>query len=336
MHTTTSTTRLAWVSTTATLLLLLLLHAQTVHAILIPTQYNLRDQYIGKDFLTWKFENFDDPTHGRVNYVDKDTAFQRNLISVTDDKFIMRADSWSTVPKESRGRDSIRIHSPTTHDEALVVLDLTHMPEGCGTWPAFWTLSEAGPWPHGGEIDIIEGVHDSDTNLSSLHTIPNCTMSMFRLQTGISKTTNCDTAVDYNTGCGTTYLRPFSYGRSFNRFDGGWYVMQRSRKGGINIWFWSRNDWTVPSDVKYGSPNVTIGWNWPPPDVRFQYEQCDYDAHFDPHAMIFDLTFCGDWAGNTFADACRRDITCADFVDNNPQSFQNAYWEINSLRVFTQ
>lgn len=25
-----------------------------------------------------------------------------------------------------------------------------------GSWPAFWTIGEKGPWPHGGEIDIME------------------------------------------------------------------------------------------------------------------------------------------------------------------------------------
>jgi beta-glucanase (GH16 family) len=33
------------------------------------------------------------------------------------------------------------------------------MPQGCTTWPAFWTVIEDG-WPKSGEIDIIEGVND--------------------------------------------------------------------------------------------------------------------------------------------------------------------------------
>lgn len=69
----------------------------------------------------------------------------------------MRADDWSIVSPSARGRDSMRISSPTAYDNVIIVLDVEHMPTGCGTWPAFWTLSDAGPWPNGGEIDIIEG-----------------------------------------------------------------------------------------------------------------------------------------------------------------------------------
>lgn len=69
----------------------------------------------------------------------------------------MRVDSSNFVDPTARGRDSVRITSNDAFGEVVIVLDLTHMPEGCGTWPAFWTLSRKGPWPNGGEIDIIEG-----------------------------------------------------------------------------------------------------------------------------------------------------------------------------------
>ena len=38
------------------------------------------DSYIGKDFFSgWTWETLDDPTHGRVNYVDQTTAINLNL-----------------------------------------------------------------------------------------------------------------------------------------------------------------------------------------------------------------------------------------------------------------
>jgi len=71
----------------------------------------------------------------------------------------MFPDSKNIVNPESRGRDSIRISSKRAFDESVVIIDLEHMPHGCGTWPAFWTRSQDGPWPTGGEIDIIEVAH---------------------------------------------------------------------------------------------------------------------------------------------------------------------------------
>lgn len=85
---------------------------------------------------------------------------------VKDNQFFMKADDTSFVDIDSRGRDSIRIVSNAAYDAALMVLDLAHMPEGCGTWPAWWTLSAQGPWPLGGEIDIIEGMSPSSYVLS--------------------------------------------------------------------------------------------------------------------------------------------------------------------------
>ena len=124
-------------------------------------------------------------------------------MSASNTKFIMRADAFEVVPASARGRNSIRITSKATYDDAVFVLDLAHMPQGCATWPAWWTLSSSGPWPQGGEIDIIEGeslrpfpavpfkwtlyflgVNQNTQNLASLHTSPGCSMSQSRSQTG--------------------------------------------------------------------------------------------------------------------------------------------------------
>jgi len=78
----------------------------------------------------------------------------------------MRADDTNTVALGDRGRKSVRIHSNTSYDDAIFVLDVQHMPTGCGTWPAWWTLSQEGPWPAGGEIDIIEGSFEYSPSLS--------------------------------------------------------------------------------------------------------------------------------------------------------------------------
>ena len=126
-----------------------------------------------------------------------------SLTIATDSTFVMAADSQNVVTPGSRGRKSIRISSYNAYDESVILLDVKHMPEGCGTWPAFWTLSQKGPWPKGGEIDIVEGtsspfatptrisrltlrpgVNQATQNLASLHTDPYCVMPQQRFQTG--------------------------------------------------------------------------------------------------------------------------------------------------------
>lgn len=69
----------------------------------------------------------------------------------------------------TRGRDSNRISSKQAFDESVVILDLQHMPYGCATWPAFWSFSQTGPWPTGGEIDVIEVTHLPSTSQISLN-----------------------------------------------------------------------------------------------------------------------------------------------------------------------
>ncbi|EMD37716.1 glycoside hydrolase family 16 protein [Gelatoporia subvermispora B] len=305
--------------------------------------YILADSYIGQDFFNdWTWQTMDDPTHGRVNYVDKGTAMASNLSYSTGPTFVMRADNTNIVGPNDRGRNSVRIISNKAYAESVVVLDLLHMPTGCTTWPAFWTLSEQGPWPQGGEIDIVEGVNLNTVNLASLHTTPGCSTAQERFQTGTTVSTNCDASVNFNQGCGVNFQKPASYGAPFNTMGGGYFVMSRDATNGIQIWYWPRNDKNVPEEVRNpdtpgltSAPIIAPDPSWGPPEATFPTsDTCDYNSHFDAHQMIFDLTFCGDFAGNAYATSgCGG--TCEDLVDNQPEAFSNAYWEINSLRVYT-
>ncbi|RYY77614.1 glycosyl hydrolase family protein [archaeon] len=77
-------------------------------------------------------------------------------------------DYTNIVSQYSRGRDSIRLESTNTFTKGLFILDLDHMPHGCGSWPAFWTVGSN--WPYNGEIDVIENIHESNVNQQTLHT----------------------------------------------------------------------------------------------------------------------------------------------------------------------
>ncbi|KAI0315870.1 concanavalin A-like lectin/glucanase domain-containing protein [Amylostereum chailletii] len=128
--------------------------------------YNLADDYTGNAFLDkFDFMTFDDPTHGFVNYVDKNTALSNGLVSVTGSNFTLGADSHNVVSGSARGRDSVRIESQKTYGTHVSVYNVAHMPKGCGTWPAIWEVGSN--WPNGGEVDILEGVNGQASSVSS-------------------------------------------------------------------------------------------------------------------------------------------------------------------------
>jgi hypothetical protein len=150
-------------------------------------------------------------------------------------------------------------------------------------------LSNGTPW-------IItlssKGVNSNIQNQATLHTIGNCTMPAWRLQTGTALSDNCD-AQNSNIGCGTRFPSTTSYGADFNNVGGGWYVMRKARDLGVSVWFWGRNDPLVPLGIRDGYQYLATT-QWRPPDADFPMhsDNCDYDQHFDAHQIIFDLTFC--------------------------------------------
>jgi hypothetical protein len=51
-------------------------------------QFALKDEYRGRDFYDrWNWETFDDPTHGRVDYISRETSQSRNLSYGTSNAF---------------------------------------------------------------------------------------------------------------------------------------------------------------------------------------------------------------------------------------------------------
>lgn len=93
------------------------------------------------------------------------------------------------------------------------------MPYGCGTWPAFWTVGAN--WPYGGEIDIIEGVNNQNTNQMTLHTAPGCEIQKDNSFAGNVLQESCDAFYNYNTGCGIRDTSTKSYGKRYNAEGGG-------------------------------------------------------------------------------------------------------------------
>ncbi|KAK0661088.1 putative endo-1 [Lasiodiplodia hormozganensis] len=291
-------------------------------------KYALEDNYSPENwFDQFNFFTEGDPTNGHVQYVNQTWAEQNGLISVNSQSHSVYMGVDHTNTYKDSGRPSVRLQSKKLYNHGLFVLDLNHMPVGCGTWPAWWTLGQSAEWPAGGEIDIIEGVNDNLNNTNKIYSGTGCSI------TGKGQTAIAD-SFDCSQGCGSASTRSDSYGDGFNKANGGVYAMEWTSQW-IRVWFFPRSK--VPRSLGTDSPDIS---EFGTPTANFQ-GGCDIDRHFKDHAIIFDITFCGDWAGPTFgryADCPMTDsnawTSCNNFVSNSPESFKNAYWDVNSMRVF--
>jgi beta-glucanase (GH16 family) len=155
-----------------------------ISAVSATKYYELDKKYEGATF----FDEFDffptfDPTHGYVTYGDRNYAESNNLIE-TGAVAKMKVDSTTVLTPPANGidgyweqnnvgRKSVRIETQKSWTEGLIIGDFLKMPsssvEGCGTWPAFWTLG-SGDWPYNGELDILEGANNQKNNFAAGHT----------------------------------------------------------------------------------------------------------------------------------------------------------------------
>ncbi|KAL4076578.1 glycoside hydrolase family 16 protein [Scleroderma yunnanense] len=289
--------------------------ASLVKPVFTGATYSLCDEIIGEGFYDkFNFEAITDPTHGRVNYVDRETAENLGLTVATSDSFILRADDTTVLSPTGPGRNSVRIRSDKTYT--------THV-------AAVWETLEAG-WPKNGEIDILEGVNNMGPNQAHLHTSPNCSIPKNIDQLGTVVTTDCDASVNYNSGCGSSFnYAPSSFGPKFNQAGGGWYAVERTNEY-ISVWYWGSFDFTTPLDVQQGFPIVdTSGWGTP--SAHFPNTNCDIASHFGPNNIIIDLTFCGDWAGDS---ATYSQSGCPSTCVDNPKAFSGAYFQFDYIRIY--
>jgi len=299
--------------------------------------YVLTDNFSGTTF----FNNFifftgDDPTDGYVDYVNKTDAFNWGYVKTSSSEVYIGCDYWTI--SSGRGRGSVRISSVKSWSDGLFILDLNHMPQGCGTWPAFWLC---GPdWPNYGEVDIIEGVNLQTNDQATLHTSNGCDQSGESTSSFTGSwadgsngqpATNCwiDAPNQYsNQGC-SIIDKVQDYGAPLNNLGGGVFATLINSSI-IGVWFWPRSD--IPSDI---TDNEPVPNSWGKPFGRWQLGSSCPASHFQNLSLIFDLTFCGQWAGSVFESDCPGKGTCIDFVQNNPSQFKDSYWSINYVHIFT-
>ncbi|KAH9486693.1 putative glycosidase C21B10.07 [Psilocybe cubensis] len=310
-------------------------------ATLPPSLWKLTNSYQGNNFFDgWDFFIGDDPTHGTVDYVDENTARSNGLLEINGQgNAVMRVETTGTV---SGNRKSVRITTKAQFTGGLVIMDSVHMPTGCGIWPAFWTN---GPnWPAGGEIDIVEGVHDYTNNQATIHTNSGCTLastssSTLAITGSVIAGTDCAALTTGNQGCGIRASSSNSFGPGFNSNGGGIYAMKWDSSG-IAVWFFARG--TEPADISSDAPQPD---SWGAALARWPAASCDPFKFFSNHNAIFDTTLCGDWAGAVWNTAgipgqeqsCAQRTgvsTCEAFVRANGGAMANAYWEVKSVKLY--
>jgi hypothetical protein len=319
----------------------------------VVAAYHLNSQWDTTNFFdAFNFETMDDPTHGYVDYIDSTTAKDLGLAKYVNGQVYIGVDSTSIPDSWSRGRKSIRLSSKLTlNGNQLVVIDLEHMPstsgfsgmpQGCSVWPAFWTV---GPdWPNNGEIDIIEYVNTDSIVATTLHTNSGCDQASedvssfsgtWSLNPYGGANDNCDVnAGDQysNTGCSITGPKN-AVGNAFNSNGkkGGVFAMEWSVSSGeIRAFYFPRDQ--IPSDLQQQAP---IPSSWGLPYARFLLGDGSCPtSHFKEHSIVFDTTFCGDWAGAVFPYSCSSSQSCQNFVQYNPAEFLEAYWLLNYVAVY--
>ncbi|KAJ6785493.1 hypothetical protein PWT90_04305 [Aphanocladium album] len=293
---------------------------------LARAEYMLDTLYDSSNFFDeFNHMNGPDPTHGFVEYVDRATGQLDGLSGIKNGSIYMGVDHTTMNPP--KGRRSVRLESQKTFTQGLFVADITHMPtNACGVWPAFWTYGD--DWPNSGEIDIIEGVNTECSNQVSLHTSKNCHMSAFGASQG-NTVVNDDCGS--SEGCSQKTSDNQNYGDGFNAIGGGVYAMEWTDYR-IAVWFFPRS--RIPLDITNGCPNPIL---WDKPIASFSAGlSCNTHSKFINNRIVFDTTFCGDWAGNVWTNnaECQALGSCKDYVASNPEAFAKAYWSVNSVKVY--
>ncbi|KAI0758956.1 concanavalin A-like lectin/glucanase domain-containing protein [Fomes fomentarius] len=320
----------------------------------VLSAYDLVDEYSGLDFFTkWDYGNkdgYDSTTHGAVNWLGQSPANTSGLVAVNSKgNAVIKVDDKTNLPPAAPGdfehqlkRNSVLLSSQAFYPiGSVIVFDAVHVPAGCSVWPALWTRAQ--DWPHGGEIDIIEGVNLMSTNRMTIHTDPGCTHQNGAQQRGTTVGADCSAGPDSATGCTVEDKLADSFGKGLNAAGGGVWAAQIDASG-IFMWFWSRKD--VPDDVTNAKSSVEPSSKWGTPVAAWPSSSCDIGKFFKPQQLVIDITLCGDFAGEPTvysqsgctstppADVAAN--TCyTDNVDGDGSNYAEAYFEISSIKVFS-
>jgi len=134
---------------------------------------------------------------------------------------------------------------------------------------------------------------------------------------GTASLNDCNSFANGNTGCGVHGDSSRDFGPAYNQAGGGYWVTMRDRDE-IKMWFWSRQDPDVPDVVKSGKAADSVDPDtFGTPTSHFTSDgACDIEDKFGKNTIVFNLTFCGAFAGHAFpggTPACESELCCMSF-----------------------
>jgi len=370
-----STTPSVWNSSLVRLVLLIATSIAVVSLIIVfpkaPKQYTgpyqLVERQEGQDFFQYYdfYQGADSlGSAGYNTYTGKKDAERRGLINVTQEKSHSGNVDYvyiQSAPTDTGPRASVRLEGKRRFDRGLFVLDVNHMPAGCGVWPAFW-LTDEDAWPNNGEIDIVEGVNNQTRAKTALHTSDQCSMfahvpdyaktGIWDSSTGLPDTftgnpdfvthvpaDNCWVMAPHqwaNQGCVAMHEANNTIGEPLNAQGGGVYVLEWDPDAGyIKSWVFTPHT-SVPENLERAMETanekddkriIPEPDEWGLPYAYFAIGEesgCSSD-HFQNMRIIFNLAFCGTVSGNRFF----RDCPALSSSKKDPVKACNAYIETN-------
>ncbi|KAJ3749006.1 concanavalin A-like lectin/glucanase domain-containing protein [Lentinula detonsa] len=285
------------------------------------------------------FNNF-----GNVHFLSQSAAQAANLSYVdSNGRVILKVDNTTNGAGDiTFGRNTVYLESTQLMNiGSLMIFDANHIPFGCSVWPSLFTQGQV--WPQQGEIDVIEQVNLATDNRYSLHVgVDNCNQptSVASNQTGtistaegdISNCTVTPTTGQNTVGCVTTETKSNSFGSGFSSQGGGVYAMLWDTDG-IAMWYFARG--SVPSDI--GTSNSPDPTTWGEASAWYPASGCNPSTAFGPQIITLYTDICGAFAGedSVFSQTCSSVAPNCTSLVADPTNYDDAYWEINYLRVYT-
>lgn len=310
--------------------------------------YKLVECQEGKNFFEY-YDFLDGPdsigSAGYNTYVSRKRATEIGIMNVTNEQGQDYVYMSSAPSGTSKGgpRESIRLEGKRRMDRGLFLLDLAHMPAGCGAWPAFWLTDEAA-WPDHGEIDVVEGINHQAVAKTALHTSESCSMyahvspfdktGVWDTATGIPNTwtgkpdtatrveaDNCWVMAPHqweNQGCVAVHTDNETLGEPLNQQGGGVFVLDWDPANKyIKSYVFRAGVEGIPENLQQAMDTADAthedhrvepdpaSWNALPYAYFAIGEDtgCSSD-HFKNMRVVINLAFCGNVAGNRFQRDC--------------------------------